>query len=566
MYQIKESCSACRHCELACPVQAVFFDGSKYKIDRENCVECGLCETLCPTCSICDEDYTPTPIPHERIIRECDLVVCGGGSGLIAAIKAGQSGKKVILLEKAKRVGGNMDLSHSFFPVYCKLFVENGMTDVREEAVAELTALTDGIISREMIYTAVYGCSEFTDWLCEFPIVRSQFAIEKNGEKSFKNDSGFVPGILRFPKRINNTLSKDPFTGPGWMGSIIRKTMLDAIPAQKLDVEVLLEHEASHLLTDNTGKVTGVISSDPGGETEIHSNAVILATGGFGGSSNKLKKYFEFFDVERSLYRYTVPGNTGDAIDMLQKLGVEPDFERMSVAIYGPSHHPFSYSLCRLLEHPTTLHVNLYGKRWMDESTGIADSSEKTKGNPRDVTWGIYSQKNIDDIMQAYASDPTSAVDYDWYTYYQEDLDREAGYKDPPVFRADTIEDLAQKFGINPAALEKTVEDYNSFCQNGCDKEFNKCAEFLIPREQGPFYAIFGQLFSRCFAGGLRVDQKCRVLRNDNTPIKGLYACGDATSAMQIRSRQAVVSELSWAVASAYRCAVEFTIDTEVSV
>jgi thioredoxin reductase len=59
------------------------------------------------------------------------------------------------------------------------------------------------------------------------------------------------------------------------------------------------------------------------------------------------------------------------------------------------------------------------------------------------------------------------------------------------------------------------------------------------------------------------VDARCRVLRNDNTPIPGLYAAGDATSAMHRRGKLAVVSELTWAVASSYRCAVESVKDIE---
>ena len=52
--------------------------------------------------------------------------------------------------------------------------------------------------------------------------------------------------------------------------------------------------------------------------------------------------------------------------------------------------------------------------------------------------------------------------------------------------------------------------------------------------------------------GGVMVDGQCRCIRNDGSVIPGLYAGGDATSAMHIRGRLAVISELTWAVASAY--------------
>ena len=563
MYQIRESCISCHHCELACPTQAVYYDGSKYGIAPDQCVECGLCETLCPACSIYDDAESLLPSPHERITRECDLVVCGGGSGLVAAIKAGQLGKKVILLEKAKCVGGNMNLARAFFPAYSKLHADHGLEDVREEAVAKLSALRDGAACNGLVHTAVYGCSEFTDWLLEFPGVYRQFSLDMLGEETAGEVFGHA--VLRLPARVENKLSKDPFIGPGLMGSLVKKTMLEAIPSQRLDVEILLEHEAVHLITDDAGTITGVVAKDPGGETEIICKAVILATGGFSASDEKLRK-FGFSNDARPPLRLTVPSNTGDAIDMLQELGVEPDIEHLLVSTSGPSHRPFSYSLCHVFDYPASLIVDCKGRCLMDESICPSNGAGKNRGSPVETAWGIYTQQNINDIMEGFINNPSASGSYDNFAYYQEDLDRESGYKKPPVFKAETIEGLAGMLGVDPAALKKAIEDYNCFCHSGHDPELNKIAEFLVPREEGPYYAIYGQLFSEFSAGGLKVDSKCRVLHNDSTHIPGLYATGDATSAMRRSSEPSAVSGLSWALASAYRSAVESAKEMEVSV
>jgi len=544
-------------------MQAIYFDGPKYQIDSELCVDCGLCERLCPTCSVYDVTEKPISVTHGKIIRECDVCVCGGGSGLVAAVKAAQLGKKIILLEKAKRVGGNTDIAHAFFPVYSKIHHENGVEDLRENAVRDLSARTGGVIGEDLMRTAVYGCTEFVDWLVDFPNAREFFTFERLGQKRSVGPV-YGPAVFGFPKRIENRLSKDPSIGPGWMGSFVKKTMLEAIPAQKLDVEILLNHAARRLITNETGNITGVLAQDPGGETEIRCKAVILATGGYGGSDEKLQKYFGFFDVERPLMRFSIPSNTGDAIDMLQGMGVEPDPERMFISTFGPAHHPYSYCLYRALDHPTTLHVNLNGKRWADESIGLMGGAAHIKGSPGEVSWGVYTQKNIDDIMSAFLNDPSLADEYDCYECYQEDLDKEAGYLKPPVVKAETLWELASKLDIDPSSLTKTVEDYNRFCLEGKDEEFGKSPDFLVPREQGPYYAVYGQLFSECSAGGLMVDDKCRVLRNDKTPIPGLYAAGDATSAMHRRGELAVISELTWAMASSYRSALEASKDMEV--
>ncbi|MGM9614893.1 MAG: FAD-dependent oxidoreductase [Oscillospiraceae bacterium] len=563
MYVIKDSCSGCHTCELACPMQAIHYNGPKYEIDPEVCVECGLCETLCPTCSIYDADEVKKPEPHERIVRECDIVVCGGGSGLVAAVKAAQLGKKVILLEKASRVGGNTDLAHGFFPVYSKMHEELGVEDVREEAIEVLFDRAGGVIEKDVLRTAVYGCTEFFDWLLEFPETREVYAVEPLGDK---REAGpiFGPAVTHFIRRIENTRSLDPSIGPGWAGTYVKNTMLSAIPEQKLDVEILLNHEAKHLVTDESGAVTGVVALDPGGETEIRCKAVILATGGFGSSDEKLQRFANFFDVERPVTRFSVPSDTGDAIDMLEELGVEPNPERMFVSFFGPAHHPYSYCLYRLIEEPTNLSVDLNGDRWQDESGGLFTGRINIQGHPCECTWNIFTQQNVDSIFQKFLRDPALTDEIECYEHYQEDLDRETTYKVPAVVKADTVGQLAEKLGMDPDKLCRTISEYNRFCREGKDEQFHKDAQYLIPREAGPYYAVYAQRFSEAAMGGLMVDADCHVLRNDGTPIPGLFGVGDATSAMHRKGELAVVSELTWAVASAYRSAVNAVQEMEV--
>lgn len=564
MYKIKESCSGCHTCELACPMQAIYYDGPRYQIDPEKCVECGLCETLCPTCSIYDADEVKVVEPHDRIVRECDLVVCGGGTGLVSAIKAAQLGKKVILLEKASRVGGNTDLAHGFFPVYSKMHEELGIPDVREEAVDVMYDRAGGVIGKDILHTAIYGCSEFFDWLLEFPETKEVYAVEPLGDK---REAGpiFGPAVTHFIRRTENTRSLDPSIGPGWAGTYVKNTMLEAIPTQKLDVEILLNHEAKHLITDESGAVTGVIALDPGGETEIRCKAVVLATGGFGSSDEKLQKYAGFFDVERPVTRFSVPSDTGDAIDMLEELGVQPDPERMFVSFFGPAHHPYSYALYRLIEEPTNLSVDLNGVRWQNEAGGLFTGRINIQGHPKECTWNIFTQQNIDKIFAQYLKDPTLVDEVECYEKYQEDLDRETTYRVPAVMKADTVGKLAEKLGMDPEVLTRTVSEYNRFCRQGEDEEFGKESKFLVPRENGPYYAIYAQRFSEAAMGGLMVDAQCRVLHNDGSFIPGLYGVGDATSAMHRRGELAVISELTWAVASAYRSAQNAVKEMEVA-
>lgn len=555
MFRIKDTCAGCHTCALECPMGAIEYGRAKYEIDPEKCVDCGLCETLCPTCSIYDDARVEEIEPHELIERECDLVVCGGGTGLVTAVRAAQLGLKVILLEKAARVGGNTNYAHGFFPVYTVLHKQNGVEDVREQAIVDLCARTGNSVSADLMRTCVYGCGEFFDWLYTFPGADKAFDITLFGESRAMGPI-YGPAVVGFPKRLDeNLLSRDPSIGPGWSGTWIKNAMLAAIPSQKLDVEILTRHAARHLLTDESGRITGVIADDPGGQTKISAKAVVLATGGMGRSDEKLQKYFGFFDVERPVTRFTVPSDTGDAIDMLQELGVEPDEEQMNLSMFGPAHHPYSYCLYRIHESAKAMNVNLNGVRWENEEDNFFMGRFHIGGNPKEVSWGIFTDDTIEEIAQEYLNDPTLAEEREVYEPYRQDLEEECNYKYPPVCKADTLRELAVKIGCDPDALEATAARYNEFCRKGKDEEFDKDPKFLKPLDKGPFWGIYGQRFSEGAFGGLRVDGQCRACREDGTHIPGLYGVGDATSAFHRRGELAVVSELTWATASAFRSA-----------
>ena len=99
----------------------------------------------------------------------------------------------------------------------------------------------------------------------------------------------------------------------------------------------------------------------------------------------------------------------------------------------------------------------------------------------------------------------------------------DAGY----VYKADTIAELAEMMGFDPAVLEETVEQYNSYCASGVDEEFGKDAQYLDAVEGGPYYGIVGSSYCYSTCGGLDINTDFQVLQADGeTPIGGLYAVG----------------------------------------
>jgi len=529
--------------------------GPKYEIDPDKCVECGLCEKLCHTCSIVDDgDSKPKPGKvMKEIVKSCDIVVCGGGTGLIAAVRAAQEGKRVILLEKSAKLGGNTDYAHMFFPVFTNWHKKAGLKDVRKEAVEEYWNRSNKCLDKEVVKSAVYGCGDFFDWLSAFPGTEEAFEIKPMGSVLAVGPI-YSSGIINFPKRVHeNLLCRDQAIGPGWGGTFIKYEMLRAIREQKLWVEILTSHTADRLLTDDNGTITGVLAKSPAGEVKIDAKAVILATGGMGRSDEKLQKYFNFFDCETPIHRFSVPGDTGDAIDLLQGLGVEPPEDRINVSIFGPAHHPYSYCLYRVMEHPSCLLVNLNGKRWQNEESGLMGGRFHITEQPKEISWGIFDQAGIDEVIAGYISNPAMSDEAWIYERYQTDLEEEIALPHAPVRRAGSLEELAKQIEVPVDVFMETVHSYNTYCINGKDETFGKSAGNLRKiGDEGPYYAIYGQRFSEAAFGGIRVNAKCEVTCEKGTSIPGLYGVGDATSAMHIKGELAVISELTWATASAY--------------
>ena len=113
-----------------------------------------------------------------------------------------------------------------------------------------------------------------------------------------------------------------------------------------------------------------------------------------------------------------------------------------------------------------------------------------------------------------------------------------AGY----VFKADTLEELAGKMGLDPETLTATVEAYNAACEAGEDAEFGKDPKYLKPVKGAPYYGIVGSSWCYSTCGGLDVNEKFQVLREDGLPIEGLYAVGTDSMGVLFSETKAYVT------------------------
>ena len=182
-YFIGPRCSACHYCFNECPVGAIRFAGYSYEIDEFKCIGCGKCAEVCPAGIIYDPEQPVIVEPHEPVEKDCDLVVLGaGGSGLVAAVRAAQqTGKKVIVVEKSKKIGGNTNLGHGFMMRFTKWHEAAGVEDRRQESIDSLYERSGKILDYQMLTNATYALSDMFDWLCTFGGVEEKFVLKKMG-------------------------------------------------------------------------------------------------------------------------------------------------------------------------------------------------------------------------------------------------------------------------------------------------------------------------------------------------------------------------------------------------
>ncbi|HGA2320820.1 TPA: FAD-dependent oxidoreductase [Pseudomonas putida] len=118
-----------------------------------------------------------------------------------------------------------------------------------------------------------------------------------------------------------------------------------------------------------------------------------------------------------------------------------------------------------------------------------------------------------------------------------------AGY----LQHAASVPALAAAIGVDPQALQQTLEHFNADARNGIDRAFGKGGNSynrymgdpqhqpnpcLAPLTKAPFYAIRIHTGDLGSARGLVTDTNANVLNRSGAPIAGLYAVGNDMNSM----------------------------------
>jgi len=299
-------------------------------------------------------------------------------------------------------------------------------------------------------------------------------------------------------------------------------------------VPVWLDTPLAGLETED-GRVTGVRVTR--GEPALirARRGVLIATGGFE-RDEQMRRRYQRAPVGTE-WTTGAAGNTGDGIRAGLDLGAGTGL--MDDAWWGPSiplpGGPYFCLAERSL--PGCVLVNGAGQRFVNESAPYVDAVHamydgNTPENPHIPAWLVFDQRYRDRYVFA-GLPPHRPLPRRWYA---------AG----SVLRADDLTGLARAAGIDADGLVKTVTRFNEFAAAGRDEDFGRgnsaydryygdprlANPNLAPLARPPFYAVRivpGDLGTK---GGLRTDERARVLRPDGTAIEGLFAAGNASAAV----------------------------------
>ena len=453
---------------------------------------------------------------------EADVIVVAAGlSGLAAACAAAEGGAKTLVFEKASTPGGAANMGMGPLGVGSRIQRSSMVSLTPGEAFRKHMFFTHYNVDARLVRDYYFKSGDTIDWLesmgVEFVGVQRAFSAPEatraysDGEFTWhvcKPEGGGVPG-------------------PRAAAPMVKK-MTEYATEQ--GAEILLETPATGLIKED-GAVVGVHAVDKNGEEiEARAKSVILATGGFGDNPEMIKEYTKF-EFHKTIYNFAVPGMKGDGLKMAWAAGAAKTPIIMEIMYQLPDNMNH-FILDGAFRQPC-LWVNRNGQRFMpeDQIGNTTFTGNAIAAQPGMLAYAIFDAKLLKKYKKRGPDIISHVHPHDLYDHFDEQWERDlaAGYE--PICQADTIEELAEKAGIDVEGLAAQVEEYNEMCAAGYDEIFEKDRAYMEPIAKGPFYCCRQPVGAYGTLGGIKVNHKLEAVDEDGRPIPGLYAVGtDACS------------------------------------
>ncbi len=524
----------------------------------------------------------------EQFDEVFDVVVVGSGGGsMCAALVVRAQGHSALILEKTDLFGGTTAKSGGVMWIPNSRFASrDGVADSAEQAMTYLDAVvgdhndTPGA-SRERRAAYVAAAPQMAEFLIEqgiklrrhhdWPdyssnlpgaseqgraIYAELFDASVLGPARLKLRPNFVPVPVKTSEMWDLAVFKTTWrgkfamakvalrmmtaklTGRHWLGSGAALQGRMFHQALLAGVDMRADAGVEELLTDDAGRVTGVVARIDGAARRIGArHGVLVNAGGFAHNQAMRDLYQPGTSAE---WTATAPGDTGEMIREMMRIGAaiaqmdEMVGNQMALAPGAPGGLALVVSE---LTKPHSMVVDQSGERYLNEAQSYMSFCQTMLARHRSVpavpSWLIFDSQYMAKYLVA-GTLPGSKKPQAWFT---------SGW----LKRADTIAALAQQCGIDPATLEASAQRFNRFARSGVDEDFQRgnraYDRFLGDRahapspsmgviEQAPFYAYQFYPGDVGTYGGVITDVHARVLREDGTVIPGLYATGTSTASV----------------------------------
>ena len=449
------------------------------------------------------------------------IVVAAGLSGMAAACAAGEAGAKTLVFEKANTTGGAANMAMGPLGVGSRIQRASMVSITPGEAFRKHMFFTHYKVDARLVRDFYFKSGDTIDWLesmgVEFAGVQRAFSAPE-ATRSY-SDGEFTWHVVK-PE------------GGGIPGPRAATAMMKKMTeyAQEQGVEFCLETPVKKLIKED-GAVVGVIAVDAQGEEiEARAPSVIIATGGFGANPEMIKEYCDF-EYGKTINNFAVPGMVGDGLKMAWEVGAAKTPIIMEIMYQLPDNMNHFY-IEGAFRQPC-LWVNRNGQRFMPEdqigNTTFTGNALATQ--PGKIGFSIFDAKLLKRYKKKGPDIISHVHPHDLYDHFEEQWERDlaAGYE--PICQADTIEELAEKAGIDVEGLKAQVEEYNEMCEEGYDEVFEKERHYMEPIAKAPFYCCRQTVGAYGSLGGIKINHKMEVLDEDAHVIPGLYAVGtDACS------------------------------------
>ena len=451
-----------------------------------------------------------TPIADADIAEtlEADVVIIGGGvSGSVAAATAAESGKSVIVLQKAEVAVANGAGAAAW---NSKMQREGAVTGEMDpwEMVIEWTRQGENRADLTLLKTWIYNSGPTMDWA---------MALTQDVEGVGPVLGG---GSADFTGRDFWTC--DYPTVHMWLGQMgaLAQWLLDY--SETKGAQVLYSTPAVQIVRDNnnTGKVSGVIGlKEDGSYVKVNAaSAVILAAGDYGNNQVLRAQYLPHaVGLPCAYMRPDI--NKGDGQYMGMYVG-----GKMQLAPHSSNIHydpPVAVPDVPDSGIPW-LFVNKLGKRFSNEDMQYGQLYAQDMNQP-----GLMHFQVFDDNFRTDYLDMGDGMMRGAFFGIQLGDAIDKAVEDGKVAKADTIEALAAAISVPADELKATVDRYNELCDIGYDDDFGKQAKRLKPIKVAPFYAVTRQPGILCTLNGIITNADCQALDEDGQIIEGLYAVGN---------------------------------------